>query len=129
MSSTSQTTISPSTFRLIIDAVIDYSEKTGVDLAQNPFANQLKLSKSPDDILQLLQERENAFKQYRSRNRTLIHCLGPAVRVIHAFSATLGEAVSLVSHARLIPCSLLSQSLNSTPQGPLRASESYICWP
>src|SRR5712672_4763660 len=118
MSFSPQTAISPSTFQSILDALIDYSQKTGVDLANNPFAEKFQLSKSSDDILQLLRERENAFKQYRSGNRTLINCLGPAVRVLHAFSATLGEAVSLVSHARLIPCSFLSKSLNSIPQGP-----------
>jgi len=101
--SSPQTTISPSTFQLIIDALLDYSEKTGIDLANYSFADKLQLSKSPDDILQLLQEREKAFKQYRNRNRTLISCLSPAVRVLHAFSATLGEAISLVSHACSIP--------------------------
>src|SRR5712671_1695508 len=101
MSSSPHTTISPqaSTFQLIVDALIDYSQKTGIDLAKNPFADKLQHSKSPNDILQLLQERENAFKQYRNRNRTLISCLTPAVRVLHACSAILGEAVSLVSHA------------------------------
>src|SRR5712671_2145661 len=98
MSSSPQTTISPSTFQLIVDALIDYSEKTGIDLANNPFADKIQLSESPDDILQLLQERENSFKHYRNRNRTLISCLTPAVRVLHVFSSTLGEAVSLVSH-------------------------------
>jgi len=95
MSSSPPIITSSSTFQLIIDALIDYSEKTGVDLANNPFADKLQLSKSPDDILQLLQERENTFKEYRKRNRTLINCLSPAVRVLHAFSATLGEALSL----------------------------------
>ncbi|KAH9959981.1 hypothetical protein BC827DRAFT_427812 [Russula dissimulans] len=91
----SSSTISPSTFQLILGALIDYSEKTGVNLANNPFADQLQLSKSPNGILQLLQERENAFKQYRNRNRTLISCLSPAVKVLHAFSPAIG-AVSQV---------------------------------
>jgi len=77
MSSSSQTIFSPSTFQLIVDALIDYSEKTGISLANNPFADKLQHSKSPDDILQLLQEREQAFKEYRNRNRTLISCLTP----------------------------------------------------
>jgi len=76
-------------------------KKTGIDLSKNPFANKLQLAETPDDILHLLQEREKAFKEYRSRNRTLIDCLSPAVNVLHAFSFTLGEAASLVSHASL----------------------------
>jgi len=69
----------------------------GIQLSKDPFAEKIQLFKSPDDILRLLQERERAFKEYRDRNRTLISCLTPAVNVIHAFSATLGEVVSLVS--------------------------------
>ena len=99
MSLTGHTTIS-SNFQLIVDALADYAEKTGIDLCNSPFAETLQLSKSSDDILQLLQEREMAFKEYRNRNRRLITCLSPAVKVLHAFSGTLGEAVSLVSH----PC-------------------------
>src|SRR5712671_669798 len=125
MSFSPQTAISPSTFQSIVDALIDYSEKTGVDLANNPFADQLQLNKSPDHILQLLQEREKAFKEYRSRNRTLISCLSPAVRVLHAFSATLGGAVSLVSHP--CPISLLVFEFSFAIEGSLPTGESYNC--
>jgi hypothetical protein len=44
-------------------------------------------------------------------NRGLIDCLSPAVRVLHAFSGLLGEAVSLVSYAcfvRLYVSTLMS---------------------
>ncbi|KAI9454798.1 hypothetical protein F5148DRAFT_415117 [Russula earlei] len=68
MSSIEQTTTSFN-FQLIVDALVDYTEKT---------------------------EREKAFKEYRNRNRTLINCLSPAVNVLHAFSSTLSEAVVLV---------------------------------
>jgi hypothetical protein len=82
---------------LIIDALADYANRTGIDLSNNPFSVKLQVSSSPDDILGLLEEREKAFKEYREGNRRLINCLGPVVRVIHAFSGILGEAVSLVS--------------------------------
>src|SRR5712671_6639847 len=99
---TAQTTMLPSNgssnFQLIIDALADYAKTSGIDLSENPFADKLQRARAPDDILQLLQEREKAFKEYRSRNRTLINCLRPAVNVLHAFSSTLGEAVNLVSH-------------------------------
>src|SRR5712672_3938256 len=83
--------------QLITDALGEYSKRTGTDLSKDPFAEKIQLFKSPDDILRHLQERERAFNQYRDRNRTLISCLTPAVNVIHAFSAPLGEVVSLVS--------------------------------
>ena len=97
MSSTGQTTSSASNIQLIVDALADYAKITGIDLAKNPFAAALEQSSSPETILELLREREKAFKEYRDGNRKLISCLSPAVKVIQAFSGVLGEAVNLVS--------------------------------
>jgi hypothetical protein len=90
MSSTVQATpsISPtSDFQLITDALADYTKITGIDISEHPFAAAVRQASSPRDILELLQERENAFKDYRERNRKLISCISPAVNVIQAFSA------------------------------------------
>ena len=92
----------------------EYAKQTGIELSNDPFAEKIQLFKSPDDILRLLQEREKAFKEYRDKNRTLISCLTPAVKVIHAFTAILGEGVSLVSRAHvliLIPIPLFQPNL------------------
>jgi hypothetical protein len=100
MSSTVQATssISPtSNFQLITDALTDYTKITGIDISKHPFATAIEQANSPGDILDLLQEREKAFKDYREGNRKLISCLSPAVNVIQAFSGVLGEVVSLVS--------------------------------
>jgi fungal STAND N-terminal Goodbye domain len=77
----------------------DYAQITGIDLSNDPFVAILEQSNSPEDILELLQEREKAFKEYRDGNRRLITCLSPAVNVLQAFSGILGEAISLVSIA------------------------------
>jgi hypothetical protein len=102
MSSTGQTTSSASNIQLIIDvALADYTKITGTDLSKTSFAAAIaaiERSNSPEAILQLLQEREKAFKEHREGNRRLINCLSPAVSVIQAFSGILGEAASLVSH-------------------------------
>ena len=102
MSSTVQATSSTpptSNIQLITDALADYAKITGIDLSNNPFAAALERANSPNTILELLQEREKAFKDYRREgNRKLINCLGPAVNIIQAFSGILGEVVSLVSH-------------------------------
>jgi hypothetical protein len=95
MSSTEHTTISPSNLQLIIDALGDYAHRMGIDFAQNPFADELQRTNTPNGILNLLQQRENAFIQYRNRNQTLINCFSPAVRVLHVFSEKLGDVVSL----------------------------------
>jgi hypothetical protein len=99
MSSTVQaesSTSSTSNIQLITDALADYARETGIDLSKNPFAAAIDGVNSPGAILELLQEREKAFKDYRERNRSLISCLTPAVNVIQAFSGILGETVSLV---------------------------------
>jgi len=69
----------------------------GIDSAQSPFAEELQRTNTPNDILNLLQQRENAFIRYRNRNRTLINCFSPAVRVLHIFSEKLGDVASLVN--------------------------------
>jgi hypothetical protein len=97
-SSTGQATSSTSNTRLILDALAEYAKVTGMNLSNNPFAATLEQSNSPEAILQLLQGREKAFKEYREGNRGLISCLSPAVKVLQAFSGILGEAVGLVSY-------------------------------
>jgi hypothetical protein len=107
--STRQATSSTDNVHLIIGALADYSKETGIDLSKNPSAAKLKQSKSPEAILQLLEEREKAFKEYRDGKRTLINCLNPAVKVLHRFSGILGEAAGLVSrNCRLLPMPLLT---------------------
>jgi hypothetical protein len=91
-------TSSNSNNQLIANALEDYEKKTGIDLSKNPFAAAIKQANSPGSILELLQEREKTFKDYREGGRRLISCLTPVVNVIQAFSGILGEAVSLVSH-------------------------------
>ena len=98
MSSTANSSI-----QLIIDALADYADQTGIDLSQNQFAERLQQFDTSDAILELLLEREKAFKEYRDENRRLMSCLDPTVRVLHVFSGTIGEALSLVSHASLVP--------------------------
>ena len=100
MSSTGQATYPTDNVQLIINALADYARETGIDLSKNPFAAKLEQSRSPDDILQLLEEREKAFKEYRDGKRGLINCLNPAVKVLHRFSGILGEAAGLVGRKR-----------------------------
>ena len=120
MSSTGQTTSSLSNFQSIINAALaDYTKQTGIDLTKGPFAEKIELSNSPEAILELLQEREKTFKEYRQGNRRLISCISPAVKVLHAFSGILGEAVSLVSITYHSVDGSFHQSFNVTSAGPL----------
>jgi len=94
MSSTGQAISSTSS---IIDVLVDYAKETGIDLANNPFVAILRRSNSSQAILQLLQEREKAFKEYRDGNGRLMSSLSPIVKVLQALSGILGEAACLVS--------------------------------
>ena len=121
MSLTGPATSSSSNAQLIIRALADYSKQTGIDISNNPFAITLEQSNSPEAILQLLQQREKAFKEYRDGNRRLINCLSPAVKVLQAFSGVMGEAVGLVSHI-FRP----DRSFNIVSSGPLRPSKGVV---
>ena len=89
----------PSTsFQPILDAAFaDYAKQTGIDPTKDPFADRVQACHSPDDVLKLLEEKANEFKDYREGNRKLIDCIKPMVNVIYAISSFLGEAVSFVS--------------------------------
>ena len=121
MSLTGQATFPESSnFQLIVKALADYAKLTGIDLTKNPFSEKIKHSNSPEAILELLQDRENAFKEYREGNRRLISCLTPAVTILHAFSGILGEAVSLVSGVTYHPLNPLTWT-RQVPFTPAKA--------
>ena len=116
MSSTLQATSSTSStsnVQLITDALVNYAKITGIDLPKNPSAAAIENANSPEAILELLQERVKASRDYGEGSRRLITRLSPAVNIIQAISGILGEAVNLVSH-NFDPITLL----NSLPQVP-----------
>jgi hypothetical protein len=124
MSSTGQATSSTSNFQLIINALADYTKITGIDLSKSPFAAALKQPTSHEAILELLQGREKAFKEYRDGNRRLINFLSPAVKVLQAFSGIFSGPVSLVSHTSSgEPFNVTSESSGSLP-----TSKCFVCW-
>jgi fungal STAND N-terminal Goodbye domain len=119
MSSTRQASSSSSNFQLIINALADYAKLTGIDLTKSLSAEKIECSNSPEAILELLQEQEKAFKEYREVGRRLISCLNPTIKVLHAFSGILGEAVSMVS-VTCHPVSLLTWP-RQVPLSPAKA--------
>ena len=90
-----------SNFRLIINAFDDYTKQVGVDLTKNPLADALRGCDSPNAVLELLQDKANAFKNFRDGepSRTLMNSLKPVVRVVHGFSGVLRPVISLVSRS------------------------------
>jgi hypothetical protein len=93
-------TTSPPNFQSILDAALgDYTRQTGIDLTKHPSTDKLQNCRSPDDVLQILSERESAFKEYREKNSNMIGRLRPIVQVVYVISAVLGDAASFVSSA------------------------------
>lgn len=95
MSHTHATSTS-SNFQLIFDNALEgYKNRTKEDLLTHPLAAQLQDCRSPSSILDLLQQQVQELNQSRQRNERWTRWLGPTVKVLHAFSETLGE-VTLV---------------------------------
>src|SRR5258708_7124027 len=97
--SMSSTTTSSANFHWssILTGLDSYTNQTGIDLTEHPFADELQDCRSPDDVLQILSEREFAFGDDRDRHHNIINHVRPVVQVIHAFSAVLGETAGFVS--------------------------------
>jgi len=122
MSSITRT--SQSNYQLIVDALANYTNRTGIDLSKNPFAHKLQHASSPDAILELLHDREKEFKEYRDGNPKLTGPLSRVVHVLHAFSGVLGESVSLVSSATFGP----RHWFHTTPLGTFSTIKSLFYW-
>ena len=96
MSHTHPTSTS-SNFQIIFDnALKAYKKRTKKDLLTHPLAAQLEACNSASSILDVLQEQIKEFNQSQRRNERWTRWLDPTVKVLHAFSETLGEAVALV---------------------------------
>ena len=90
-------------FQQILDAALaDYNTQVGIDLANHPLADNLRSCSSPNDVLKLLEDRANEFKDFRAGNRKLINWLSPVVQVVHTLSAVLGASIALVSRVILV---------------------------
>ena len=97
MSHTHPNSTSSSNFQLIFDhALKAYQKRTKNNLFTHPLAAQLQRCNSPSNILDVLQQQVQELNQSQRRNERWTRWLDPTVRVLHAFSETLGEGVSLV---------------------------------
>ncbi len=123
MSSIAQRTSSTSNVQFIIDAALaEYAKITGTDLSKTPFAVALEQSNSPELILQLLQDREKAFDEYRDGNSRLMKSVSFAVKLIQPFTAIIREALGQVSRT----CHSMTL-LTVASSGPLPTNECSIC--
>ena len=100
MSSTFQVAASSSSpnFQLIFSAALKaYEKQTKRDLLAHPLASQLQTCDSIGSILAVLKGQVDDLDHARKSDERLTKWLNPTVNVLLAFSATLGEGISLVS--------------------------------
>ena len=91
MPSSSQMSIQPSNFKLILDAALsDYKIKTGKELLDYPLATEVQRCDTVDSALAILQDQAKAFQQLKDGNQRLMKSVGPLAQVLFAFSRTLG---------------------------------------
>ena len=85
-------------FQAILDAALDnYARQTGVNIAEHPSVDKLQNCHSPEDIIQLLTEKETELKGHRDKYSNLIDHIRPVIRTVHAFSSALDTAAEIVS--------------------------------
>jgi hypothetical protein len=91
----SQTDDPSSNFKSMLDAaLIEYKKKTGEDLQAIWLASELQTCESVDSVLDILRDQADALG--RSGDPQLMMWIDPLVHVLHTFSNTLGDGVSLV---------------------------------
>lgn len=96
-------TASSSNFNVIFEkALREYKKKTKQDITAHPLAVQFQACDSPAAILAILQDQVDQFNQSRSRDERLQRWLNPTINVLHAFTETLSEGVSLVNINRSV---------------------------
>ena len=97
----------PSPFQSLFESALqDYENQTGIPLANHPLAEQLQNCQSVESVTALLQEKAQAFNEFRGSDKIFKSLKGVAsalsrVSAIAAFS----EAVGVVRPRSLIVCS------------------------
>jgi hypothetical protein len=87
------TSLSPN-FQLIFNNALEaYKKRTKNDLLAHPLVGQLQTCTSSSAVLALIHQQVQGLQRDDDR---LTRWLDPTVRVLYAFSETLGEGVSLV---------------------------------
>ena len=98
MPQTSPDIPSRANYQSIFDSALQaYKKKTGEDLPSTPLFRRLETCRSSDDIIATLRQQLPGFDRSGSSSDGLTRWLGPTVKVVNAFSATIGGAVALVS--------------------------------
>ena len=93
----SPSTFSPSFETTFSTALKAYKNQTKKDIVSHPLSTQLESCDSASAILAVLRTQVQAFDQSQGSDDKWMKWLDPTVNVLFAFSATLGNGVSVVN--------------------------------
>jgi hypothetical protein len=97
MSQVPSTSTASTNFETIFAAaLIDYKKQTKRDISTHPLSTQLQSCDSPGAVLEVLRARIHKFDQSQRADEKWAKWVNPTVRVLHAFSVTLGSGAGLV---------------------------------
>jgi hypothetical protein len=98
MSQTHSNASSSSNFQSVFNAALDaYEKKTESNLLTHPLAAQIQSCGSPTAILSVLRDLIQQFDQRYTSDQRLTNWPNATVKVLYAFSGTLGDSVGHVS--------------------------------
>jgi len=79
-------------------ALAEYQRKTGNDLLAHWLAAELQSCESVDGVLNILRDQAKTVAPSGDQiDQRLMKWIGPLVHILHTFSDTLGNGLSLVS--------------------------------
>ena len=99
--STAKQTTSPSTngfTKIFDDAKKEYERITGKSLDTHPFAKKLRSCDDPEAVSNVFQTQADVFSKFCEGDKKLIALLDPTIRILSAFSDTLGEVIGSVRY-------------------------------
>ena len=124
MSTASSTSTSQSNFASIFNAALDtYKRKTKKDLASHPLLPMLQSCNSPEAVLAVLHKEIRTSSQSENDDNGLTKWVMPTVKVLLAFSATVGQGIGLVN----ISIFLREEFLFLYPLPGISTGECHIC--
>jgi hypothetical protein len=93
----SHTIASSPSFQSVFNAALDeYTKHTGNDLTNDPLSIKIESWRSPGDVLGLLQEQAEVFREFREGNKKLMKVIEPTVNVLCSLSGVFADNIGLV---------------------------------
>ena len=101
MSSSSQTLVSSSQFKAILDAALnEYKTKTGNDLTNDSLAKEIQSCETAEAVLDIIKREAKTFDKFKGGDKRLMKWIGPSVDVLYTISPILSAGIGIVRMVR-----------------------------